>query len=136
MESNMTRSAAELGHGGGERRLPPDRWEIIRSQTRERAHELRSQMLHDFGGWLLRRPGEILRGFLAWRQRRKAVHELQRLDNRMLHDLGVARSEIEYLVAGGDPDRRMPRKAAARRAPCAAPNAAKGRNVAIERHAA
>jgi hypothetical protein len=50
--------------------------------------------------------------------------------------MGIARSEIEYLVAGGDPERRVPRRAAGRRAPCATPEAARGRDVVIERHAA
>lgn len=131
----MSRSASEPGGGGGERRLPPERLEIIKSQARERAQELRAQMLREFGGWLVRRPKELARRFLAWRRRQKAVRELQGLDNRVLRDMGIARSEIEYLVAGGDPERRVPRKAVAR-APCAAPDAARGRNITIERRAA
>jgi uncharacterized protein YjiS (DUF1127 family) len=132
----MTRSISELDREGGERRLPPERWEIIRSLARERAHELRAQMLREFGHWLLRRPGTLLIRFRAWHARRAAARELHRLDNRMLHDMGIARSEIEYLVAGGDPERRLPRKAAARRAPCAVADTARDRNVTIERRAA
>jgi uncharacterized protein YjiS (DUF1127 family) len=136
MESDMTRSISELDREGGERRLPPERWEIIRSQARERAHELRAQLLREFSGWLVRRSGETLQRFRVWRQRRKATRELQGLDNRMLHDLGIARSEIEYLVAGGDPERRVPRTVMAKRAPCAAHDAARGGDITIERRAA
>jgi hypothetical protein len=77
-----------------------------------------------------------LQWFRAWLQRRKATRELQGFDNRMLHDLGIARSEIEYLVAGGDPERRVPRAVIAKHAPGAAPDAARGRDITIERRAA
>ena len=74
-------------------------------------------MLRDFGGWLVERPASLLRRFRAWQTRRQAVRELQRLDNRTLRDMGIARSEIEYLVAGGDAERRAPKTPAAANAP-------------------
>jgi uncharacterized protein YjiS (DUF1127 family) len=136
MESDMTRSESEEDRDGGERRLPPERWEIIKSQTCARAHELRAQMLREFGRWLVRRSGEMVRRFLAWHQRRSAVRELQGLDNRTLRDMGIARSEIEYLVGGGDPERRVPRKAVAQRVPCAPPVAGTSRTATVDRRAA
>jgi uncharacterized protein YjiS (DUF1127 family) len=136
MESDMSRSASELSEGGGGRRLPPERLETLKVQARERAQELRTQMLRGFGRWLVRGPEELARRFLAWRQRRKAVRELQGLDYRTLRDMGIARSEIEYLVAGGDPERRVPRRAATKRAPCTAPDAARRHDVTVDRRAA
>jgi uncharacterized protein YjiS (DUF1127 family) len=132
MESDMSE---ELSEGGDGRRLPPERLETVKAQARERAYALRAEMLREFGRWLVHGPEELARRFLAWRQHRKAVRELQGLDYRTLRDMGIARSEIEYLVAGGDPERRMPRRAAAQRAPCATPAAARGRHV-TERRAA
>lgn len=122
------------------RELDSERWELIRAATVERAHALRAQLLRDFATWLVKRPAAIVlrwsQSIGAWRAQRSAVRELQGLDNRLLHDMGIARSEIEYLVAGGDPERRLPRGAAVRRAPCAASDAAKARDVAIDRRAA
>jgi len=129
----MTGSSLEPEDSG--RRLPPERWEIVKAQASERAYALRAQMLRDVGRWIARRSGAILKRFLLWQRRRRAVRELQRLDNRTLRDMGIARSEIEYLVAGGDPDRRAPRKAASG-ASSNPPDAASGRRAKIDRRAA
>ena len=40
----------------------------------------------------------LFRGWQLWRARRRAVGELQVLDDRMLKDIGVSRSEIPALV--------------------------------------
>jgi uncharacterized protein YjiS (DUF1127 family) len=40
----------------------------------------------------------LVRNLAAERRRRKAIRELQRLDDRMLHDIGVRRGEIEVVV--------------------------------------
>jgi uncharacterized protein YjiS (DUF1127 family) len=116
MESDMTRSASDEGRAGT-RRLSLERWETIKSQACERAGTLRGQMLRDFGGWLVARPASLLCRFRAWQTRREAVRELQRLDNRTLRDMGISRSEIEYLVAGGDAERRAPKMPAAANPP-------------------
>jgi len=44
------------------------------------------------------RGTRLVRNLAAERRRRKAIRELQRLDDRMLHDIGVRRAEIEVLV--------------------------------------
>src|SRR5262245_24428331 len=41
-------------------------------------------------------------GYTAWRERRAAVKELAALDDRTLRDLGLTRSEIEYVVGRRD----------------------------------
>ncbi|MEM8971172.1 MAG: DUF1127 domain-containing protein [Pseudomonadota bacterium] len=35
-----------------------------------------------------------------WRQRQRAVEQLQALDDRLLHDIGITRSEIIAAVCG------------------------------------
>ena len=131
----MTRSALDEG-GSSERKLSAERGESIRAQAGARAHALRGQMLRDFGGWIVDRPLALLRRFRAWRTRRQAARELQRLDNRTLRDMGISRSEIEYLVAGGDAERRAPRSAEVKHAPCAGPVGTRSRQVVPDRCAA
>jgi uncharacterized protein YjiS (DUF1127 family) len=38
--------------------------------------------------------------YRAWRERERAYAELSALDDRTLADIGIRRSEIEYVVAG------------------------------------
>lgn len=55
-----------------------------------------------------RRPRADKLGFLRWlilgpfegRQRRMAIAELERLDDRMLQDIGILRSEIPQVIDG------------------------------------
>lgn len=122
------------------RELTADRWELIKAETVARAQALRAQTLRDFAVWLANRPAALVLGWakavgVRWRLR-SAVRELQGLDNRTLRDMGIARSEIEYLVAGGDPERRLPRTVMAKRAPCVASAAARSRGVTADRRAA
>ena len=122
------------------RELTAERWELIKAETVVRAQALRAQTLRDFAVWLANRPAALLLGWAkavgAWWTQRSAVRELQGLDNRTLRDMGIARSEIEYLVAGGDPERRMSRTVVAKRVPCAASGAARSRSVTMDRRAA
>ena len=53
-------------------------------------------------------------GYTAWRERRAAVKELAALDDRTLRDLGLSRSEIEYVVGRRDAARSCERQAPAR----------------------
>src|SRR3954452_4114888 len=41
--------------------------------------------------------------YQAWRERERAFAELSALDDRTLADIGVRRSEIEYVIAGAQP---------------------------------
>ena len=52
--------------------------------------------------------------YAAWRERRAAVKELAALDDRTLRDLGLTRSEIEYVVGRRDSARWSERPAPAR----------------------
>ncbi len=53
--------------------------------------------------------------YAAWRERRAAIKELAALDDRTLRDLGLTRSEIEYVVRQ-DSARLPKRQAPARQA--------------------
>ena len=136
----MIWSVKSNNNKGHRRELTPARWELVKAGAIVQAHALRAQMLRDFAGWLVNGPAALARKWSravgAWWAQRSAVRELQGLDNRLLHDMGIARSEIEYLVAGGDPERRLPRRAATKRAPCSAPGSARSRNVTVDRRAA
>ena len=102
-------------------RLSPEQWDSLKSETIVRAREARSQVLRDFLAWLAQRGGALVRQsrdvYSAWRNRRAAVRELQGLDNRMLRDMGIARSEIEWLVAGGEENSATQRRAVTARKP-------------------
>ena len=51
-----------------------------------------------------------VKAFRKWRSRRAAIAQLHALEDRLLHDIGIGRSEIESVVhfAGRDPT-RLPR---------------------------
>jgi uncharacterized protein YjiS (DUF1127 family) len=93
---------------GDQGRLPPERWELLKRE----AHAARNDAIRQAVIWLAGRPFALLRGLVkaykARRARREAVRQLHNLDNRMLHDLGIGRSEIESVVRDWDPT-RLPR---------------------------
>ena len=68
---------------------------------------------------LVLRSRQIARDWTAERRRRRAIRELQRLDDRTLKDIGVRRCEIEFAVRNGLPTRvsRKPRQRAWSSAP-------------------
>jgi len=75
--------------------------------------------------------------YADWRERRAAVKELAALDDRTLKDLGLTRSEIEYVVGRWDAARPSKRQAPARLGAARAGTAANRRAVpSIEKHAA
>jgi len=41
---------------------------------------------------------QVRDSILRWQQRRKAIQELSRLDDRMLRDIGVRRADIPFVV--------------------------------------
>ena len=48
-------------------------------------------------------------GLARWYRRRLAIKRLHSLDDRMLRDIGISRSEIEYVTATGTYDRHRGR---------------------------
>jgi uncharacterized protein YjiS (DUF1127 family) len=40
-------------------------------------------------------------GYVRWRDRRAALHHLAELDDHMLKDIGISRSEIEWALYHG-----------------------------------
>lgn len=61
---------------------------------------------------LLSRLDALVAAYRGWARRRKAAAELHRLDDRMLADIGIGRSEIPSVVAGlGRNLRRRPANA-------------------------
>jgi uncharacterized protein YjiS (DUF1127 family) len=51
------------------------------------------------------RSARFARGLAAERRRRRAIRQLQRLDDRTLRDIGIHRGEIEFAVRNGVPAR-------------------------------
>lgn len=65
--------------------------------ARDRAASLRADALSEIGAALGRWFAAVREDW----QRRSATRALQRLDDRLLADIGVSRSEIPYLVVHG-----------------------------------
>jgi uncharacterized protein YjiS (DUF1127 family) len=102
------------------RALTPDEWQRERQQILSRAQASRAGALRDLRGALVHPWQAVLAGAAAaltelaavvlataregwrayarWRERRAAVRELHALDDRSLRDIGVSRSEIEWVV--------------------------------------
>jgi uncharacterized protein YjiS (DUF1127 family) len=74
---------------------------------------------HASGSWAAAEASRRWRTFVDWRRRRTAIRELGALDDRMLKDIGLGRSEIESAIC--DPQRLMARnRAVVRSRPCLA----------------
>jgi uncharacterized protein YjiS (DUF1127 family) len=102
------------------RALTPDEWQRERQQILTRAQAARSGALRELGGALLHpwqvvlagaaalaaefttvglaTAGKWWRAYARWRERRAAVRELHSLDDRTLRDIGISRSEIDWVV--------------------------------------
>ena len=84
------------------RDLTPDEWQRERQQILTRAQAARAGAMRELGSALLH-PWQavlaVVRAYARWRERRAAVRELHSLDDRSLRDIGVSRSEIEWVVS-------------------------------------
>ena len=49
-----------------------------------------------FFGRLRRDAGELLRLLLVWQDRERQRHQLRRLDDRLLKDMGLSRADVKH----------------------------------------
>jgi len=61
----------------------------------------RKQVLADSWRWLASAYARVTRAMAKRRRQRRAIAELERLDDRLLKDIGISRSEIPYVVGHG-----------------------------------
>jgi uncharacterized protein YjiS (DUF1127 family) len=96
--------------------LTPEQWERARQRIVRRAEAARAQALRDLAGAVLRplrtaawavaaTAGKWWHAYALRRERNAAVWELRALDDRTLKDIGINRSEIEWVVDGHDDTR-------------------------------
>jgi uncharacterized protein YjiS (DUF1127 family) len=96
--------------------LTPEGWERARARIIRRAEAARAQALREIAGAVLRplrtaaraavaAAGKGWRAYIRRRERSAAVRELRALDDRTLKDIGINRSEIEWVVEGQDDTR-------------------------------
>ncbi len=86
------RDDAPVGTGFGSFVSPADLWAIERKARRERAVAV--------AGWISGGVAKLINAIRAAHRRRVAIDELSALDNRMLADIGISRSEIRAVVTG------------------------------------
>jgi uncharacterized protein YjiS (DUF1127 family) len=128
--------------------LTPEEWERARQRIVHRAEAARAQALRDLAGAVLRplraaagaalaairtlatavaaTAGSWWRAYALRRERNAAVWELRALDDRALKDIGINRSEIEWVVDGADDTRLRDATIAANRSRRRDPAAATG----------
>ena len=96
--------------------LTPEEWEKARQRIIRRAEAARARALRDLAGVVLRplriaatavaaAAGNWWHAYALRRERNAAVRELRALDDRTLKDIGINRSEIEWVVKGQDDTR-------------------------------
>jgi uncharacterized protein YjiS (DUF1127 family) len=96
--------------------LTYEQWERRKQQIIRRAEVARAQALRGLVGAVLgglgttawavaATTGKWWRAYALRRERNAAVHELRALDDRSLKDIGINRSEIEWVVDGEDATR-------------------------------
>ncbi len=118
-------NADEAGISDAYRRdFSPAQWEDFMERAKQRAHDARARALPDVArsvGRLLYRLargtatalGRSWRAYARWRKHQRAMAQLAALDNHMLKDIGIDRSEIEAAVRGRDADDMLQRQLAA-----------------------
>jgi len=106
--------------------LAYEQWERRKQQIIRRAEVARAQALRGLVGAVLRglrtaawavaaTAGKWWRAYALRRERNAAVRELHALDDRTLKDIGINRSEIEWVVGGQDDTRLRDASIAANR---------------------
>jgi uncharacterized protein YjiS (DUF1127 family) len=106
--------------------LSPEEWDHLKRHVTELAQDARSQAFRDLAGGVLSRSQAAARGSLdavrkrwrayrLWREHRAAIRALGALDDRMLKDIGLGRSEIASAIC--DPERLAARALASGRRP-------------------
>jgi len=96
--------------------LPPDEWERAQQRIIGRAQAARARALRELARAVLRpvatlaaaaaaTAGKWWRAYALRRERNAAVRELRALDDRTLKDIGISRSEIDWVVDGQDDTR-------------------------------
>ena len=106
--------------------LTYEQWERRKQQIIRRAEVARAQALRGLVGAVLRglctaawagaaTAGKWWRAYALRRERNAAVRELHGLDDRTLKDIGINRSEIEWVVGGQDDTRLRDASIAANR---------------------
>jgi uncharacterized protein YjiS (DUF1127 family) len=99
------------------RPLTPEQWDRLKRSAVRRARESRAQLLRSLFVAILTpvrsaaeravaAAGRRWRAYATWRERRRAVKELSGLEDRMLKDMGLHRSEIESVVYGSNASRQ------------------------------
>jgi len=107
-------------------RLSPEEWDLLKRHVIEQAQDARGQAFRDLAVGVLSRSQAAARGALDavrkrwsayrfWRERRAAIRALGALDDRMLKDIGLGRSEIATAIC--DPERLAARALASARRP-------------------
>jgi uncharacterized protein YjiS (DUF1127 family) len=117
--------------------LTHDQWERRKQQIIRRAESARARALRGLlyavlrgfrtaAGAVFAAAGNRWRAHLRRRERNAAVRELRALDDRALKDIGINRSEIEWVVDGEDATRLRDATIAANRSRRRDPTAGAG----------
>jgi uncharacterized protein YjiS (DUF1127 family) len=125
METDMCR-IDERSSWTQSQRWSPEEWDHLKRHVTELAQDARNQAIRDLAGGVLSRSQAAAQGALdairkrwsayrLWRERRAAIRALGALDDRMLKDIGLGRSEIASAIC--DPERLAARALASARRP-------------------